>query len=86
MSSLAPFLNHNPSLRHVSFLACNRGSVSINILPNALLDRPEDTLDELDLPSNHIDDIDMDELILVLGRSAKLTRLDFRCTSLARLL
>jgi len=75
-------------------MECNIGPGSINILSNALLNRSEDTLKVLRLSRNHFSDIDLDELVLVLGRSRKLTSLGLGhngiglrgCTSLARLL
>ena len=94
MTSLAPFLSHNPSLKNVTLVACNLGPSSINILSNALSNRLEDTLEYLDLCGNHIGDIELDELCLALSRSRKLSSLGLMnngiglkgCTSLAKLL
>mmetsp|Transcript_25195 Transcript_25195/g.46395 ORF Transcript_25195/g.46395 Transcript_25195/m.46395 type:complete len:444 (-) Transcript_25195:190-1521(-) len=92
MSSLAPFLSNNPSLRDIILSKCNIGPDSISILSNAL--SYSDTLELLHLGNNRFGDVDLHELVRALKRSRKLLWLDFPgceigqrgCTSLARLL
>ena len=66
LNSLAPFLSRNPSLKYIALERCSLGPVSINILSNALLNRSEDTLEQLILIGNHdlskkrLGDVDLD--------------------------
>ena len=64
LSSLAPFLSYNPSLKVILLEGCNLGPAGISILSTVLLNRPEDTLEALGLSSNGFGDIDLDELFL----------------------
>lgn len=92
MNSLTPFLSSNPSLRKIILIKCNLGQASINILSNALSNRSEDTLEELNLSDNNFGDIDLDGLVLTLNRGKALRSLQLNnngiglkgCVSLAR--
>ena len=94
MSSLAPFLSQNPSLKCITIHNCNLGPDSINLLSNALLNRSRDTLERLNLTNNRFGDIDLDVLVLALSMSNKMTSLSLTnngigqngCTAITRLL
>lgn len=85
MSSLAPFLSSNPSLKSVDLDYCKIGtSAGIDILSTALINRSHDTLEELNLNGNDFGDIDLDQLVLALNRNTDLRTLNLVCNEIGQ--
>ena len=81
MTNLAPFLSNNPSLKKIIFKGCRIGSShfdlvtgysNVGILSNALMKRPMNTLEHIDLSKNHFCDIELDIFAGVLQKCEQL--------------
>ena len=94
MNSLAPFVCNNPVLKKIDLSNCNLNSDGINILADALYNRLQDTLENINLSENDFGTVDLDPLTIALSKFKRLKLLSLNsngigemgCLSVANLL
>lgn len=73
---LAPFLTEAPNLKALRFEACSLWNDDVNFLSYKMMDRSTNTLEELDVSGNDIDDDDLDILAMALQKNQSVKHVD----------